>query len=104
MKRARDISNWPVMRAQCSTCPFRCDAKGRHADPQLVARIQAQALSEASQLCHHPSLSGKPETHLCRGARNFQLTIFFRLGVIEAPSDAAWEQKRREIERSRWMH
>jgi hypothetical protein len=62
-----------------------------------MARIQAQALSEASQLCHAPRLHGKPETHLCRGARNFQLTIFYRLGVISEPSDAAWEAKQREI-------
>jgi hypothetical protein len=51
-----------------------------------------QAIIEASQICHHPLLSGKKETHICRGARDFQLEIFYRLGVIDSPTDEAWKQ------------
>jgi hypothetical protein len=100
MKRTRDISNWPVMQAQCSTCPFLKDERGRYREPELAAKVESRLLS-TSQLCHHPRLHGKPETHLCRGARIWQLTIFYRLGVISEPTDQAWEAKRREIERSR---
>jgi hypothetical protein len=32
------------------------------------------------------------------------LMIFHRLGVIEEPSDAAWEAKRREVDPRRQMH
>lgn len=81
------------MKRQCATCPFRTDERGRHPDARLVNKIQAQCLSEASQICHHPSLTGKPETHLCRGARDFQLTIFHRLGVLDAPTDEAWSKR-----------
>jgi hypothetical protein len=62
----------------------------------LVNRIQQQCLTEASQICHHPHLHGKPETHLCRGARDFQLQIFHRLGVIEAPTDKAWRKRAKQ--------
>jgi len=31
----------------------------------------ARAVSEASEICHHPFLNGKPQTHLCRGSRDF---------------------------------
>jgi len=88
----RAIADFPVCAAQCSTCPFRVDASGRHPDPQLVSRIQLRCLTEASQICHHPRLQGKPETHLCRGARDYQLQIFHRLGLLDTPTDAAWER------------
>jgi hypothetical protein len=82
-----------VMKRQCGTCPFRTDDRGRHADVRLVNKIQDQCLNEASQICHHPALERKPETHLCRGARDFQLTIFHRMGVIDAPTDQAWSRR-----------
>jgi len=59
--------------------------------------IRERCLSEASQICHHPILNGKTETHLCRGARDFQLEIFHRLGVIESETDQAWDKKKHEL-------
>jgi hypothetical protein len=82
-------STWKVRAKQCATCPFRTNK-----DPQLVARIQKQCLTEASQICHHPALHDEKEFELCRGARNFQLEIFHRLGVIKAPTDEAWQETR----------
>ena len=86
-----------VMKVQCPTCPFREQADGRVLDPDLKARVERQVLSEASQICHHPSLKGKPETHLCRGARDLQLRLFHSIGFIEAPTDEAWNKKRKEL-------
>ena len=96
-KRHYNIANYPVMKAKCATCPFRTDERGRYPDPRLISRIQQQCLNDASQICHHPELEGKPQTHLCRGARDFQLDIFHRLGVIDAPTDAAWQEKQRSL-------
>lgn len=93
-KQARflvDTEHWPVMQRQCTTCPFRTDECGRRIDPQLAARVESRLL-EVSQICHHPRLENKPETHLCRGARNWQLTIFHRLGVLAEPTDKAWKE------------
>ena len=36
-------------------------------------------------------------TGFCRGARNFQLGVFARLGVIEEPTDEAWKQRCRKV-------
>lgn len=87
----QNISNFPVMPRQCPSCPFRTDADGRHPDPELVSRIQQRCFSEASQICHHPRTHGNQQTHLCRGARDFQIQIFYRLGVLKTPTDKAWE-------------
>ena len=101
----KKIDGWQVRKAKCPTCPFRTDERGRHRDPHLVGRIQEQCLKKASQICHHPALYGKPQTYLCRGARDFQLEIFYRLGLLKEPSDAAWKRvyekiKRKKTERS----
>lgn len=85
-----NINAFPVMQKQCATCPFLTDSKGRYPEPMLVNRIQQQCLTQASQICHHPRLTGKPETHLCRGARDYQIEIFYRLGILEASTDDAW--------------
>jgi len=91
--RKRNIREWPVRKASCSSCPFRIDPRtGREQDPQLAGQVQARVFS-ASQICHHPTLHGKPETHLCRAARDYQTMIFFRLGILSAPTDEAWEAK-----------
>jgi hypothetical protein len=82
-----NVKNWPVMDQCCPTCPFRTMN-----DPLLVAEIQRRVLTEGSQVCHHPRLHGGKQTHLCRGARDFQLIIFSRLGVIENATDEAWKK------------
>lgn len=88
-----DIKDYKVMKTRCPTCPF--GEKGERDRCQEIAdRVRVQAITTASQICHHPELHGKPQTHLCRGARNFQLQIFHRLGVIDAETDEAWEERR----------
>jgi hypothetical protein len=81
------IAGWPVMPARCATCPFH---PGR--DQRLVNAILARTLFQASQVCHHPRLQGKKETHLCRGARDEQLILLHRLGWIEEPTDEAFAE------------
>jgi hypothetical protein len=88
MKGKTKTAPIPVMTVKCVTCPFRDSA-----DRRLRANLQARLL-ERSQLCHHPMLHKKRLTHLCRGARDEQLTIMYRLGVLEQPTDQAWEATR----------
>jgi hypothetical protein len=89
-KIRQNVSKFPVMPAQCSTCPFRTDANGRHPNVRLVNQLQLRCLTEGNHIFHHPRLKGKPTTHLCRGARDYQLQIFHRLGLLDTPTDAAW--------------
>lgn len=89
MKRIR---NWPVMPAKCASCPF-----GPDGDMELRNKVMERTILTASQICHHPRLHGKKETHLCRGARDEQLTILYRLGWIPEATDAAFEETSRRI-------
>lgn len=99
MKRRRrlNVRDWPVMAKQCATCVLRCDERGRYVDPVLANRVIERCLTQASQICHHPALSGKPETHLCRGVRDYQLMIFHRIGFLDAPTDEAWQAKANQL-------
>lgn len=85
----------PVRGRMCKTCPFHA-AGWTHIQDLLKER----ALTEASPICHSTGKSltrceGKAQ--ICRGARNFQIEIFYRMGFLSAPTDAAWAAKVDEL-------
>ena len=88
----RSIKNWPVMAEKCASCPFR-----EGGDIELRNRVMERVNISSSQICHHPRLHGKKETHLCRGARDEQLTILYRMGLIPEPTDAAFAETSRRV-------
>lgn len=88
------IKNTPVRKTMCASCPFRPGSKYAC----LASDLASSAIAEASRICHSTGTNGllgktgKP-AQLCRGARNVQLAVFCSLGVIEAPTDAAWDKR-----------
>ena len=88
----RSIKNWPVMAEKCASCPFR-----EGGDIELRNRVMERTILQCSQVCHAPRLHGKKETHLCRGARDEQLTILYRMGFIPEPTDKAFEETSRRV-------
>ncbi len=90
--RKRNTKGWPVMPAKCKTCPF-----GPNGDPQLAHAVLDRTLFQSSQICHHPVLKKKKETHLCRGQRDEQLVLLHRMGWIEEPTDEAFTKRSREL-------
>ena len=87
----QQISNWTVNKKRCKTCPFNDEDNGYMPS---VERIKTTCLTESSHICHSTNST------ICRGARDYQLTIFYRLGVIENPTDEAWAKKRNGIEKT----
>lgn len=88
----RNIKNMPVMAGRCQTCPFG-EPGGLDRCQRTADMVRARCLTTASQICHHPRVHGKKETHLCRGARDFQLQVFHALGFPQEPTDEAWQLK-----------
>lgn len=89
--RKRNTKGWPVMPAKCSSCPFSM------ADRSFANAVLDRTLFQSSQICHHPVLHGKKETHLCRGQRDEQLVLLHRMGWIEEATDAAFAKRSREL-------
>jgi hypothetical protein len=85
------------MAKQCSSCVFTRTPDGRDwVYPQLAHTVENRMMSY-SQICHAPALKGKKQDRLCRGTRDRQIDIMYKMGVIAAPTDAAWEAKRKEL-------
>ncbi len=85
-----DPSN--VMPETCPTCPWREDEGRLNLSPEHMKELLIQVLSISNQRCHAPALNGKPETRICRKARDIQLVVFHRLGVLTEPTDEAWAE------------
>jgi hypothetical protein len=99
-RRRRNISDWPVMKQKCATCPF-----GPNGDPRVHESVVERVTQfKGQQQCHHPSLQGRPETHLCRGARDLLLNVLTAMGAIEAPTDKAFIEKWEEIKNANEQH
>jgi hypothetical protein len=88
----RSVKSWPVMASKCATCPFRDGV-----DKDLAARVLSRTILQASQICHRPRLHGKKETHLCRGVRDEQLTVLYRLGLIAEPTDQSFTETSNQL-------
>ena len=99
MTRSKKQSNLPLRKTMCATCPFRAGSPTAY----LAADLAASAMTEASRICHSTGSrnafherTGLPE-HLCRGAREVQLSFMATAGVIDAPTDEAWNVARARI-------
>lgn len=80
-----DISAFEVNKDRCHACPF-----GENGLDIVRWRVEKRCLS-ASQICH------STDSTLCRGARDYQLQIFYRMGFLAAPTDEEWAKKRKEL-------
>lgn len=97
MGKNYNCHDWPVMKAQCSTCVFKRTPDDRHWVYPDLAEMVEERMMRVSQICHAPALKGKKQDHLCRGTRDRQIEIFYRLGFLNEPTDEAWQAKRKEL-------
>ena len=86
----------PTRAHHCPTCPF-LDTGWTHVRALLTER----ALTGATPICHSTGegalVKSQGPHQLCRGARDLQIQFFYRLGFLDAPTEAAWEAKRQEL-------
>lgn len=86
--------NLPLRKTMCTTCPFRAGSPYS----SLVPSLTQSAMTE-SRICHATGSNainhrtGVPQ-HICRGLRQIQLKAMSAMGVIAAPTDKAWNEKR----------
>lgn len=76
-----------VNKTNCKSCPFKQDERGAPQDVELMNQVIIRCLhTQKQQLCH-----GTDNKTYCRGMRDHWLQILFRTGVIESPTDKAFE-------------
>jgi len=95
----KSIDGLKPQKACCATCPFKKNERGHWQDSGLANTVIQRTLLKSQQLCHGSKGGGPDEkidqehTRLCRGARDYYLEIYHRLGMIDEPTDEAWQRK-----------
>lgn len=76
----KPVSELPVMKSCCKTCPFKVDSSGRQRDPHLAATVSARTLFNAQQICHGTEGPKREARNRCRGSFDFNNEIYSRMG------------------------
>jgi len=82
-----------VNETQCATCPFREDGKGLDLGAAKMSEITAYLIKGQNHFCHSDSRNRT----ICRGGRNYQLSVWHRLGLISEPTDEAVRQAMTDV-------
>lgn len=72
-----------LAKKQCKSCPFLPD--GLPINSNEMSRIQQYLIEGTNHLCHSDCTSKT----ICKGGRQWQLEIWYRMGRIQAPTHEA---------------
>jgi len=78
---SKPVSELPVMKACCKTCPFKPDDKGIWQNVQLANEVISRTLFKAQQICHGSEGKNRKATHRCKGAYDHNFEIYDRMGL-----------------------
>jgi hypothetical protein len=76
-----DASKLPVMKAHCSTCPFKKNEKRIEQDVQLSNEVTQRTLFKGHQICHGTEGKKRKPNNRCKGSFDNNMIIYERLGV-----------------------
>lgn len=88
-RRLVDIRGFEVMAKPCQTCPFKTNLLEQKEQEYYLARI---VTFQSQHLCH---TSG--DKKICRGGREIMLRALTAIGLIDEPTDEAFERKSKEV-------
>lgn len=74
------VHKLPVMKAHCASCPFKPDKDGRWQNTDLANTVIARTLFKAQQICHGTEGKKREARNRCKGAYDYNLVIYERLG------------------------
>jgi hypothetical protein len=75
------VSELPVMKAHCKTCPFRPNEHGHFTDGKLANRVIERTLFNGQQICHGTEGPNREGRNRCKGAFDFLLPIYEAIGL-----------------------
>ena len=77
----KNVSQLPVMKACCKTCPFKQDENGREQDPILAGQVTSRTLFNSQQICHGTEGPNREPRNRCKGSYDNNKEIYDRMGV-----------------------
>lgn len=69
------VSDLPIMKACCKSCPFKLDQHSRMQDGELANKVIERTLFKAQQICHSTNINR------CKGSFDFNYEIYDRMGL-----------------------
>lgn len=75
------VSDLPVMKVCCKTCPFKEDENGRENDPKLASEVTSRTLFNSQQICHGTEGKNREPRNRCKGSFDNNKTIYDRMGL-----------------------
>ena len=81
-----DLRTYPVQEKPCKTCPFSGEKPLPLSLSDLVMYYQ-NLMGNGQHICHSTN-----NTQICRGGRNIQLKWLCAVGMLDEPTDDAFNQ------------
>lgn len=82
-----DMRTYPVQKSACKTCPF-AGKEPIQLLPENLSKYLNNLLSlDGQHICH------TTQANICRGGRDIQLRILCGIGLLNEPTDIAFEQE-----------
>ena len=78
----KPVCELPVMKAHCKSCPFRPNEQGHYTDPELANKVIERTLFKSQQICHGTESKKRKPNNRCKGAYDFNKSIYERMGVL----------------------
>jgi len=81
-----DLRTYPVQEKPCKTCPFSGE-KPLPLSPSDLVMYYQNLMGNGQHICHSTN-----NTKICRGGRNIQLKWLCAIGMLDEPTDDAFNQ------------
>lgn len=91
-QRCKNLADMPVQKSPCRTCPFEGSEPVDLTPEAYKDYIEAIVKLRSQHLCHSAQNQA-----ICRGGRNLTLRVMCTKGLIEEPTDQAFDRVRRQI-------
>lgn len=77
----KDVSQLPVMKACCKTCPFKPNSEGYWQNPELANKVIERNLFNSQQICHGTEGKKREAHNRCKGYYDYAFDIYQRMGL-----------------------
>lgn len=76
----KSVSEYPVMKVMCATCPFKPNEHGIWQNVELAAQVIERTLFKGQQICHGSEGPRRQWRNRCKGAHDHNMQIYERMG------------------------
>lgn len=77
----KPVSELPVMKSCCKTCPFRLNGRGIFQNGELANTVIQRNLFNSQQICHGTETKNRKANNRCKGYYDYAFVIYQRLGL-----------------------